>query len=95
MGFSVYLVVKPEERGKWLGQKLFKCSLERMRLDAGCAGVPFYGCVLEVERIEDAADEEDRVIRERRLRLFQYLGARIITSTYVQPALTPELQPTP
>lgn len=95
MGFAVYLVVDPEERGKWLGQRLFNCSLERMRLDAGFAGVPFHGCVLEVERIEDAADEEDRVIRERRLRLFHHLGARIITPTYVQPALTPDLQPTP
>jgi GNAT superfamily N-acetyltransferase len=95
IGFSVYLVVNPEERGKWLGQKLFKCSLERMQLDASFAGVPFYGCVLEVERIEDAVDEGDRVIRERRLRLFHYLGARIITPTYVQPALTSDLQPTP
>lgn len=95
MGFAVYLAVHPDERGKWLGQRLFKCSLERMNLDASFAGVPFYGCVLEVERIEDAVDETDRIVRERRLRLFHYVGARIITPTYIQPALTPDLQPTP
>ncbi|MCW5935194.1 MAG: GNAT family N-acetyltransferase [Fimbriimonadia bacterium] len=95
MGYPVYLATHPAERGAGLGRFLFQCSIDRLRLDARYVQRPFYGCVLEVEREEDAVDADDLALRTRRVRWYESLGARLITPTYVQPALTEDQNPIP
>lgn len=93
MGFHVYIALTPSERGKGFGRRLLLCAEERMRLDALYLGVAYHGSICEVERVEDATDEADKRTRLRRVHFYERLGARIISSTYIQPALSPDKQP--
>lgn len=95
MGFHIYIALAPSERGKGFGRRLLLCAEERMRLDALYLGLPYHGSICEVERVEDATDESDRRTRLRRVHFYERLGARIISSTYTQPALSPDKQPVP
>ncbi|MEM3671495.1 MAG: GNAT family N-acetyltransferase [Thermoprotei archaeon] len=95
MGFHAYIALAPTERGKGFGRRLLVCAEERMRLDALFLGLPYRGSICEVERIEDAKDETDRRTRIRRVHFYERLGSRVISTTYTQPALSPDKDPVP
>jgi hypothetical protein len=95
LGWLVYLAVDESARGHGIGALLLRCGIESCRLDALFSQDVFRGAVMEVERVEDSRDEEERRIREARIRFFIRHGARKLTGSYVQPALRPDSEPVP
>ncbi|MCW5943205.1 MAG: GNAT family N-acetyltransferase [Fimbriimonadaceae bacterium] len=89
MGYAIYLAVSPERRGRSVGSALLKDVVRRLAEEAEKQGCPCGGVMLEVERVEEAHDEADRIERERRLRFFAKHGARPLTSGYRQPPAQP------
>ena len=95
LGWLIYIAVEPSCRGTGLGARLLEAVRGLVRLDASFRGVRYRGMILEVERVEDATDEADRVVRKARLAYFGQRGARLLTSDYVQPSLGEGLRPVP
>jgi GNAT superfamily N-acetyltransferase len=83
VGFLVYLAVAPDLKGQGLGGELF----EGLRAKAEREHPDLLGLVWEVDRLEDAAGEEGRRTRARRLRFFEAHGGRIAPGSYLQPAV--------
>lgn len=90
-GWIVHIALAPEERGAGLGAKLFELVWGAMAVQVD----GFEGIYLEVERIEDAADDEERVARQKRLGFFDRLGARLVSTEYIQPPSQPGQPPVP
>jgi GNAT superfamily N-acetyltransferase len=97
LGFLVYVAVNDKHRGKGYGRRLLAAAVERCHLDAHYLGGRLPGCVMEVERMEDAdpSDAEEIERRRQRLDLFAKLNAKLLSPGYVQPALTPNGEPVP
>jgi ribosomal protein S18 acetylase RimI-like enzyme len=91
LGYLKFIAVRAELRGKRYGPILLQDALRQLRADGRRAtGWPYLGLVLEVERPETADNEEDRALRERRIRFYQRNGAVIIENVdYVAPPVTP------
>jgi GNAT superfamily N-acetyltransferase len=83
MGFLVYLAVAPGLKGHGIGGEL----LEWLRAKAERERPDLLGLVWEVDRVEDAHDEDDRNQRARRIRFFERHGGRIAAEPYLQPAV--------
>jgi GNAT superfamily N-acetyltransferase len=89
-GFSEYLVLEPESRGRGLGRKLF--DRRKAILDARANG-HCRGLFIEVDSPERtppemlAADRETGLDEYERLRLFAHLGFQRVDVAYVQPPL--------
>jgi GNAT superfamily N-acetyltransferase len=93
-GFSEYIVVAAESRGRGLGRALFEAR--RLALDALAAGSGYQGCNgLFIEVDSPRRTPPDYLARERvtaldaaeRLRVFAHLGFRRLDMRYVQPPL--------
>lgn len=87
--FIVYLALDAGVRGQGLGSSLLAAVT-----DAGvfaAAGLPRPVCrVLEVEHPDLAETEENRIVREKRLRFFEKSGLTPLYDGYLQPALSPD-----
>ena len=81
--FLVYLAVDAGQKGRGTGGNL----LEFIHADARLSAPGGLGLVWETERPEDAGDESERTVRERRLAFFQRHGAVVAARDYRQPAL--------
>ncbi|WP_232697574.1 GNAT family N-acetyltransferase [Brevibacillus daliensis] len=88
MGFIVYMMVDPTYQSSGIGGKLLG-ELERLFLeDASKHGEGLTGFVLETERLEDAHDEEEKVLTEKRMRFFKRHGLVFVENfPYKQPPL--------
>jgi ribosomal protein S18 acetylase RimI-like enzyme len=93
MGFIVYIVVDSSERRQGIGHQLLAHSIAILKKDSFLLSASYRGTVLEVEREQDAHGEEELRIRRARLEFFRKAGAELLTSSYVQPALTEEKSP--
>ena len=93
IGFVVHVAVAKPLQGLGLGERLIRHAIGAFQTDAEKAGVPYYGTIFEVERVEDARDVREKTVRERRLRFFDRLGATLLTSHYTQPSMAPGLPP--
>jgi len=91
LGYLKFIAVRAELRGKRYGPILLKDALRQLRADGRRAtGWPYLGLVLEVERPETAENEEDRALRERRIRFYQRNSAVMIENLdYVAPPVAP------
>jgi GNAT superfamily N-acetyltransferase len=96
-GFSEYLVVDQQIRGRGLGRALFdrrKATLDadaRRGAQAACNGV-----FIEVDspwRTPPALLAADSFDAHERLRIFAHLGFRRVSMPYVQPPLAPDKAP--
>jgi GNAT superfamily N-acetyltransferase len=97
LGYLKFIAVRAELRGKRYGPILLKDALRQLRADRRRAtGWPYLGLVLEVERPETAENEEERALRERRIRFYQRNGAVVIENLdYVAPPVAPGQQSLP
>ncbi len=87
----VHVGLRPDLRGEGWGGQLLLAGIDALTQNChNCQGV-----FLEVERLEDAVTEADKLIRSRRLRFFERLGAGLLSSTYIQPSVRPETGPVP
>ncbi len=93
--FFVYIAVRPDVRGLGIATIMFKEAERHCEGMAKSIGKQFLAVVGEVERIQDAVDDEDRERRELRLKLFDRLGLSVLSPGYTQPALTEESEPVP
>lgn len=87
----VHVGLKPGLRGRGLGAALLMEGINAITRKAPSVK----GTLLEVERVEDAASDEDRKVRQNRLAFFAKLGAVRLTSTYVQASVRPGCPPVP
>jgi GNAT superfamily N-acetyltransferase len=87
LGFLKFIAVRADIRGKGYGPILLQDALEQLRADGVRAtGWPYLGLVLEVERPELAANDQDRQLRERRIQFYRRNGARMIEGIdYIAP----------
>jgi GNAT superfamily N-acetyltransferase len=91
LAYLKFIAVRAELRGKRYGPILLKDAIRQLRTDGRRAtGWPYLGLVLEVERPETADNEQDRELRERRIRFYQRNGAVMIEHLdYVAPPVAP------
>jgi GNAT superfamily N-acetyltransferase len=91
LGYLKFIAVRAELRGKRYGPLLLQDAIRQLRAAGRRAtGWPYLGLVLEVERPETAENEQDRAIRERRIRFYQRNGAVMIDNLdYVAPPVAP------
>jgi GNAT superfamily N-acetyltransferase len=91
LGYLKFIAVRAELRGKRYGPLLVKDAIRQLRADGRRAtGWPYLGLVLEVERPEATENEQEREIRERRIRFYQRNGAVMIENLdYVAPPVAP------
>jgi ribosomal protein S18 acetylase RimI-like enzyme len=88
LGFVGYIVVNEKYRGRHIGRSLIESAIEALDKDAvkagkmGCKGVLF-----EVETVDLAENENDKVIRQKRIEYFENLGAGILPVDYWQPPM--------
>lgn len=83
---GIHLAVEPAARRQGVGEALVEYVRDAEEDRA---------LLLEVERFEDAEDDEERRVREKRLNWFRGQGATLISPTYTQPALGPLGRPVP
>ncbi len=87
IGFLDYLAVDEVKRGQGIGTHPYRAALEVMEMDARRAGERFWGMALDVDPVEIAADEETRMICQRRLDFYGRLGAHVVSGIdFVEPA---------
>ncbi len=90
-GWIVHLALEPGQRGAGRGEAFLLLLRDHLR-----ERVPkFEGLYFEVERVEDSAGATERGAREKRLAFFARLGARVVTTGYVQPPSQPGQPPVP
>src|SRR5262249_16199180 len=91
LGFLKFIAVRADIRSKGYGKILLQDSLEQLRADGRRAtGWPYLGLVLEVERPEMAANDDERQQRERRIQFYERNGAKLIEGIdYVAPPIAP------
>lgn len=83
-----YIAVDKRIRGSGIGGQMYFSALAQAHVDACFRGRRLRGLVYEVERPELAADEEDRTLRQRRIKFYERRGARVLDGIdFVQPSL--------
>lgn len=95
LGFLVYVAVDPRYRRAGIGRRLIETALALIEADMVSCGTVLDAACFEVERIDLARDDEDRMVRLERLKFFKSLGAKLVSPSYVQPALTEDREPVP
>ncbi|MBL8060206.1 MAG: GNAT family N-acetyltransferase [Chthonomonas sp.] len=90
-GWVVHVALDPRHRGGGLGAELLQQVLGEMRRSFE----GFEGMYLEVERLQEAATEQERAERQKRLAFFDRLGARLVSPDYIQPPSQPGQPPVP
>lgn len=94
LGFFVYITVLPEWRRQGVGRMLVESAVAQCKFDAVSLGGKLDAIMFECERPE-LAEGDERQFREDRLTHFRKLGARIVSRTYLQPALADGYSPVP
>jgi GNAT superfamily N-acetyltransferase len=74
-GYGGYLGVDPRYRGRGVGARLWRLLIQRLQLDAACAGVPLPFVVWESRPPAQEAAEEEHTVWRSRLRLWAQVGA--------------------
>lgn len=74
-GYGGYLGVDPHYRGQGLGMRLWRLLIQRLQLDAACAGVPLPFVVWESRPPAKDAEASEQAIWRSRLRLWAKVGA--------------------
>lgn len=88
LGAILYFAILPDLRGRGLGEQVYTRLFERFLSRCSEEGKTFCGMIYEVERPELAADEVERLLRERRTGFYQRMGGRVLEGIdYVQPSL--------
>ncbi|RAP26695.1 hypothetical protein C2W64_01411 [Brevibacillus laterosporus] len=88
LGFIVYMMVNPAIQSGGIGSKMMMQIEKILKEDAQNHGTELVGLVLETEREEDAHDEEEQVLTQRRLRFFNRNGLVPVKGVpYKQPPL--------
>jgi GNAT superfamily N-acetyltransferase len=95
LGFFVYIAVAPAHRNRGVGLRVLEYSRALLRLDALGTGTQIRATMFECERVCDSADAEEAAARRARLAYFDRHGGRIVSGTYVQPAIGPDRDPVP
>lgn len=93
MGYLRYLAIHPDARSQGLGPALLSDVVSQVRRDGFRRMLlPYLGVVLEVERPDDALDEEERNIRARRIAWYRRNGGRLFEEVdLVTPPMGPGL----
>jgi GNAT superfamily N-acetyltransferase len=87
-GHGAYIGVLPPYRSQGLGAWLAKQTLAQLCVDAAHLSHPEpLGYCIEVERVEDAADEAERRDSERRLAFHHRCGGIILDVDYTEPPM--------
>ena len=83
--------MREDVRNKGYGPIPLQDALQQIRADGNqVTGWPYLGLVLEVERPETAENDEDRQLRERRIRFYLRNGAAVFDQTdYIAPPVAP------
>jgi GNAT superfamily N-acetyltransferase len=92
LAYLAYLAVGSEWRGRGIGSALFRSVVahwSRLRPK------PPHWLFLEVERPELAADDDERIRRERRIRFYERLGCQRLDADFQAPPLGPSLPVVP
>jgi GNAT superfamily N-acetyltransferase len=71
-GYGGYLGVDPRYRGRGVGTRLWRLLIQRLQLDAACAGVPLPFVIWESRPPEKP---EEQAVWQSRLRVWGQLGA--------------------
>ncbi|MED1665554.1 GNAT family N-acetyltransferase [Brevibacillus laterosporus] len=88
LGFIVYMMVNPAIQSGGVGSKMMSKIEKILQEDAQKHDAKLTGFVLETEREEDAHDEEEQILTQRRLRFFNRNGLVPVKGIpYKQPPL--------
>lgn len=74
-GYGGYLGVDPQCRGRGIGSRLWRLLVQRLQLDAACAGVSLPFVIWESRPPAKDASEEEQAVWRSRLRLWSQVGA--------------------
>jgi hypothetical protein len=94
-GYGAYLGVSDRFRGKGVGTRLWRLLIQRLQLDAACAGVGLPFVIWESRLPGPEASRVERAIGRSRLRLWERLGAwqvqgvTFLTPNFADPAGPP------
>ena len=91
------MAVAPETRGRGLGGWLFRQTLDRLAEDARrLVGPPPLGLFWEVERPQDAVDQAEHEMRERRIAFYRRSGGVVLEGVdFTAPPVGPGLAEVP
>jgi GNAT superfamily N-acetyltransferase len=96
LGFIPYLAVRSQVKGKGLGTQLYQALVARIEADSESMGDPASGVCFEVEKLDGIINEEMRIVRSRRIRFYERLGAvRLDGIKFTAPPLGENLPPVP
>jgi ribosomal protein S18 acetylase RimI-like enzyme len=85
IGFLDYIAIKPNYQRRGIGKELFEFTFEKFRSDVS-NGI---GLLIEVQK-ENVHDLEERNLREKRIRFYMRLGAKIMDRVnYILPPIQP------
>lgn len=90
LGYLGYLAAAPEFRSQGYGDLLMKKVLEELERNLlAFTGQAPLAVFWEVRSPEDAPDEEERLLRLRRIRFYQRFGAEPLPVDYLCPPVAP------
>lgn len=97
MGYLKFIAIRQDIRSKGYGSLLLQEVVDQVRQDGiRQTGWPYIGVVFEVERPEDAPDETQRELREKRIRFYEGNGARLLEGVdYIAPPVAFDQPPLP
>jgi GNAT superfamily N-acetyltransferase len=91
LGYLQFIAVREGIRGKGYGPILLRDAVRQIEIDGiKATGWPYLGLVLEVERPDMAANDDERQLRERRINFYQRNGATMVEQVdFIAPPLAP------
>ncbi len=88
LGALAYLAVQSEQRNRGIGARLYTATLALLALDAQFHGQELSGMTYTVERPDEATEEAERSLRERRIGFYRRLGAQLLENVvFMNPPL--------
>lgn len=89
-GYGLFVGILDSHRSRGIGGWLVQQTLAQLQVDARRFDHPLpSGYCVEVERVEEAKDETDRRVRERRLAFHIRNGACLLDVDYLEPVAPP------
>jgi ribosomal protein S18 acetylase RimI-like enzyme len=90
LGYLGYIATAPASRGRGHGGLLLRQVLAAMRDQLlADTGQPPLAIFWEVRSLDDAPEEEERLLRLRRIRFYQRFGAQTLDVDYLCPPVAP------